>query len=529
MKSKEVLSHFRSIDKSAFDEFTKKQFKQYLFVTKVKNTYEGYCTHCETISVVDTVKHKSKTFCPYCKEYVEIRCTSYSRKYFVQQGYFMRFEQSVIDGSLVARGLYAVRDLSKDYKSKPIYKDKDYYIFTPKPVRASLRSVWYSLGEGKISSWYRADGYEIVNSFKEGWDYFNFRGMDFYSMDEQSFKDADKGDLKYSGWESWGQKEIISYLNMYIKWPCVEYLSKLGFKRLITGYLDGEQTQKTINWRGKSLTSVLKCSKADIKVLKDMASKVTFDFLWEMKFCRDNGVQSIEDILWLMEIYRAVRRDLVQYVKLQNVRRYTEKQYNRRFPEDEYDPEDDPYNEFTQEAHTEQRQWRRLRDIASEWKDYLDMAQKLNMDMNDKLVLFPRDLQREHDKLATLIKVKKSKELKDKIIKRCKELEYLRFQVNGLIIRPAESPAQLMYEGKRLKHCVATYAERHAEGQTTIMFIRKASDPNTPYYTVEIQGKSIIQCRGYKNCDQTPEIKEFMELFREHRLTKKKNRVRVPA
>jgi hypothetical protein len=60
--------------------------------------------------------------------------------------------------------------------------------------------------------------------------------------------------------------------------------------------------------------------------------------------------------------------------------------------------------------------------------------------------------------------------------------------------------AELKAEGKALHHCVGTYAERVANGSTNIFFIRKAEQPDTPYYTLEIgQNGSIVQCRGNKN------------------------------
>lgn len=34
----------------------------------------------------------------------------------------------------------------------------------------------------------------------------------------------------------------------------------------------------------------------------------------------------------------------------------------------------------------------------------------------------------------------------------------------------------------------------------TILFLRKLSDPGTPYYTMEVSNDlEIVQCRGYKN------------------------------
>ena len=243
MEAVEVLSHFGKLNEEVLNNFTKNHFKQFLFVTKTEYGYEGYCTRCESGGNIETteVKHKSKTLCPFCHESVEIRLEYYGRKSLIQQGYFIRFEQSVIDGSLVARGIYAVRDLSGDLKSKQIYCDKDYYIFTPKPVHVSLESIFYTQSNKQICSWGRQSKYIVASSFREGCYYFNSRQMDFCTVDTGSFSRADKGVLKYSGWESWGGEEVISYLNMHIKWPCVEYISKLEFKHLISDYIERER------------------------------------------------------------------------------------------------------------------------------------------------------------------------------------------------------------------------------------------------------------------------------------------------
>ena len=37
------------------------------------------------------------------------------------------------------------------------------------------------------------------------------------------------------------------------------------------------------------------------------------------------------------------------------------------------------------------------------------------------------------------------------------------------------------------------------EGTTTILFLRKAEDPETPYVTIEIKGTAIQQVHGFKN------------------------------
>ena len=47
-----------------------------------------------------------------------------------------------------------------------------------------------------------------------------------------------------------------------------------------------------------------------------------------------------------------------------------------------------------------------------------------------------------------------------------------------------------------------------------IFFIRRKEEPEKPYYTLEWHGK-VVQCRGSHNCDMTPEVKAFVQIFQE--------------
>ena len=84
--------------------------------------------------------------------------------------------------------------------------------------------------------------------------------------------------------------------------------------------------------------------------------------------------------------------------------------------------------------------------------------------------------------------------------------------------------AELIDEGSALHHCVATYAKEHLSGQTVIFFIRKKSEPDKPFYTLEYNPKteSIVQCRGLCNCGKTPEVKAFVKAWSEYIRSKKK-------
>lgn len=83
------------------------------------------------------------------------------------------------------------------------------------------------------------------------------------------------------------------------------------------------------------------------------------------------------------------------------------------------------------------------------------------------------------------------------------------------MIRPAESPHELAMEGAILHHCVGGYAKRVANGETLIMFVRQKSEPDKPYYTLELMGKEVIQCRTLNNdsYEKNQAVKSFVEAW----------------
>ena len=74
-----------------------------------------------------------------------------------------------------------------------------------------------------------------------------------------------------------------------------------------------------------------------------------------------------------------------------------------------------------------------------------------------------------------------------------------------------ENLSELTYEGSELRHCVGSYKKEVAQGLEGILFLRKLSDPNVSYYTIDVvkseNGKYIVrQCHGKCNCQPTPEV-----------------------
>lgn len=83
-----------------------------------------------------------------------------------------------------------------------------------------------------------------------------------------------------------------------------------------------------------------------------------------------------------------------------------------------------------------------------------------------------------------------------------------------MIIQPKQL-SDIAYEGKVLSHCVGGYAERHAKGALSIMFIRKKSEPDKPYYTMEVSADGkIVQVRGKRNIAPNKEVEDLIKGYK---------------
>jgi len=155
--------------------------------------------------------------------------------------------------------------------------------------------------------------------------------------------------------------------------------------------------------------------------------------------------------------------------------------------------------------------------------DYIDMLDILEKDeaKRNRFNTMPdiKTIREEHDRILDYMEYKRTvdefntPEVKKKFISLAKKHECYLFKFKELHISIPKSPDDLFEEGKKLHHCVATYIEKVANGETVILFIRKDKTPDEPFYTLEIREGKVRQCHGMCNCDVTGEVEEFLKEF----------------
>lgn len=153
------------------------------------------------------------------------------------------------------------------------------------------------------------------------------------------------------------------------------------------------------------------------------------------------------------------------------------------------------------------------------YRDYYNMYRNLSEETKVGFPILPKDIQKYHDKIVPIYNreqaFKKKKELEDKqkvytedIYKKAVKYNYSNEEY---IIKACEELTDLLIEGGTLHHCVGSYVNSVSEGKEYILFLRKTSEPDTPYFTIDLTpNHQVRQIHGMCNCNMTDDIKPFI-------------------
>lgn len=160
--------------------------------------------------------------------------------------------------------------------------------------------------------------------------------------------------------------------------------------------------------------------------------------------------------------------------------------------------------------------------LMMKYRDYLNMSADLGVDLSHKSVRYPSDCVEAHDRVNKRVQLCKAA-IDDARFKRNVEAIYeaignTDFQRAGFCVVLPQSRTDFVIEGQTLNHCVgsvSTYYENHLKGKRMIFFIRKVSEPDKPFYTMEADmvNKTICQLYGFADCSAPKEVRRFAEAF----------------
>ena len=313
----------------------------------------------------------------------------------------------------------------------------------------------------------------------------------------------------------YAHRNIIRFAFDWARYPAMEKLWKAGYEELVHQKIFGlgRDYRNTIRWRADSIAAAVGFSIRWLKI-RDPAKwdmfklKRTQQLLGELDrgYVKEAELYMIEssdveiDHIRLALGHASVRKILSylkKQVQVECERIAREKELAKLEGRSYYHNENAPPEAYRT------------------YRDYLRDCETLSLNLDNPEVLFPKDLDAAHARTIEQVKYQISKEKQQCFEKAVKKLEKLCLEKNGLLIRPAASAKELIAEGEYLHHCVGGYVDRMANGTLAIMLIRRADDPDTPYYTLEWRDKKVIQCKTKHNEDykRNPQVESFINAW----------------
>ena len=340
------------------------------------------------------------------------------------------------------------------------------------------------------------DGMKCVSYYVIGWERLKATFLQYVGAGDRRYEDGTYYDL-------------TKRLMLACYYP-IEMLEKLELSCFVRDLMYGTVNKEIIDYTQKDPRRALGLNGAELKELQKYNDKVLLLRLRKRLLKRGyaESIESCADYLLLckIDINRMVRMVDKLGESPAKIRRYLAGQVN-------------------QCGHMAYGGFPSRLSAWQHYVDYLNFCGDLELDVKDRLVAFPKDLCKAHDEKAKLVYAVQHERLLRQnaaLLEERKQqmdarIEKYQFAYGGFVILLPLLEAEIIEEGKVLRHCVGGYAERHIRGSTTILFLRRAESPDTSLATIQMNGNRIVQVHGYRNerepCTDNPKMIPARELY----------------
>lgn len=134
-----------------------------------------------------------------------------------------------------------------------------------------------------------------------------------------------------------------------------------------------------------------------------------------------------------------------------------------------------------------------------EYRDYQNMLENLGIAFEGDFRILPKNFKQAHDDVVKAYNDMKDEQKRIEFANQLEKLLGLEQTIGNYTFVLPKELQELKAEGKALSHCVGSYADRVARGETVILFVRQKEKVDNPLYTLEIKNGKIVQLRGMKN------------------------------
>lgn len=450
---------------------------RYIFYEyKDRKQMDGYCTHCHHDVKVEHPHHGKSGVCPRCGSPITFKAIGKSTCV-VDRKYVTLIQR--VGNEFVFRGFSVCKNYRENYRAPGFYVSEEMRAFSDKKFEIK-DSDCFSYAE------FRPD-YNVTR-WKDDANAGVYYDSAVYSKNLKGILADTK--CQYSSlWtlleSNPGKKfNVLAFLQRYK--PCYEYLIKMGFSRLVDEDFHGGDLSE----KAKSIPELLGLPKSWIPELKKM--NPTRDELRLFQAAYKAGKTTTADEVREIEAIIGAHREIfsLRVSTTHKILKYFKPMVH------EYWNGCDASDSFTT------------------WRDYIGFCKGLRWNLKNEFILFPKDLQKAHDEAMDLWEAKKD-EAADRKIREMYQDYYSRFhwEYKDLVMVIPRCAEDIRKEGQDQHNCVATYVESVARKSTVILFLRKTSEPDKSYYTVEYNKGRVIQCRRFGNGDMTKEIHVAIRKF----------------
>ena len=452
--------------------------------------YYGYCTHCGKESRLPLQPtHNDYMTCPQCGRWCMTKADGRGTKHLYDDGgyNFIRWKQ----GALYIIHCY----IAFDYRTNK---------YQP-TVTINPTNIW-RFAEDCFESWATQYGWDnIARQYTGFFKKLKTIGREKYNdIGTELTFDTIKGSwlensrlFEFMQFASNGDiNDIIAYLVAYQKHPNIANLVNERQYQFVREYVfyNKALANRIVDWRKVKPHEMLRVQKEELPILETLTNGHMHRALIYQKVRAAGQRLNEKQLNTLSEIYnfefeRRPLKDAIKRKRIIKALNYINSQKSKD---------------------------KRLADngnMLHYWEDYLKECDILGYNLNDDSIYYPTDLMKAHERTMKLIKIVEDEKSRKEMEKRLEQISWMTWQDGGIMIRPAESANELRDEGASLSHCVGGYAVRHRNGQTAIFFIRRSEQPETSWFTLELDEKAfkVKQNRGLKNCDPPQEVKDFVE------------------
>lgn len=456
----------------------------FIFYESVKSK-EGYCSYCERMVPIGKPKHKAETRCKRCRRKAHYWLNRY-RHTTSPTPWNTVCIQPIKDGFTIRRFENGMR-----YR----YGMDDPYIWHEECTRYicqgnSVRKYEYCSYKGKEIRWVAAEKY--------GYGYISGK---LYRGNTTSLKN---GALKNSTVFDWKGnlpcESVYEYLVEEKKHRFVEQLVKIGMFRLAKDLLQRRYGLKEfIDEKKTDICGILRIDKARLKRLREM----------------DAGINTLK---W------------IQMEKMENTI------YPSGMIEDMAEIGLPSAFGFLPTPHEYKKIWYYIKrqmeksgetpyQIMTTWRDYYNMAEQEKWNVAAKQIGWPKDVVAAHMEVILAAQGKTIEEQTKRLEKKwtkvneiLPETKKFEFKKGKYQIVAATCIEDMVREGTALSHCIDKadfYYDRIETHEAYPFFLRKASHPDKPWYTLEVESSGNIRQKRTTGDNQNKDLDDAIPFLKE--------------